>query len=146
MAVTVYSEHRKGDRRKSATARTIDFVLKRENRSAEISVIFIGDVAMRRLNTRYLGHRYTTDVITFPLVENENSIEAEIYINLDQVERQAREYGVPFSEEINRVAIHGVLHLVGFNDIRTEQQSAMKAKEDEYLRLMTAERRRKIKG
>jgi probable rRNA maturation factor len=144
MAVTVYSEHRKGDRRKSATTRTVDFVLKRENRSGEISVIFIGDAAMRRLNARYLGHRYTTDVITFPLGEHENSIEAEIYINLDQVERQAREYNVPFSEEINRAAIHGVLHLVGFNDIGIKQQSVMKAKEDEYLRLMAADRRRKI--
>lgn len=146
MPVAVYSEHRRGDRRKSATVRTVELVLRLENRSGEISVIFIHDTAMVRLNTEYLGHTYTTDVLTFPLGDGAEGIEAEIYINLDQVERQAREYGVPFGEEVNRTVIHGVLHLAGYTDKTEKQRSVMRAKEDEYLRLLAAGRKRNRKG
>ena len=66
---------------------------------------------------------------------NEN-IEGEVYANLEQVERQAIEYKVASHDELNRVIIHGVLHLVGYNDQTPDQRIEMTKKEDYYLSLI----------
>jgi probable rRNA maturation factor len=98
----------------------------------EINIVFIDDKFIRKLNTIYLKHKWVTDVISFPLSDNKK-IEGEIYINLEQSRRQAKEYNCTFKSETQRLIIHGVLHLIGYNDITQKTKKIMAALEDKYL-------------
>ncbi len=100
-----------------------------------LRVIFTGDAAMKRLHRAWLGKPTTTDVLTFPLESGRGkTLEAEIYVNLDQCRRQAREVGVSDRQEIARLVVHGALHLVGFRDSTPALRRAMSAREDAHLR------------
>lgn len=98
---------------------------------AVISCAIVGDTEIHSLNRRFLRHDYPTDIITFPL--EESPLEAELVISADTARRQAREYRVPMQEECVRLAIHGVLHLCGFDDMTEKDRVAMKAREEFYL-------------
>ncbi|MBI1807597.1 MAG: rRNA maturation RNase YbeY [Ignavibacteria bacterium] len=100
---------------------------------AEINVIAIHDRAMLALNSTYLGHYYATDVLSFPLSEDKKKLEGEVYVNLDQARRQAREYGVSMNNECVRLVIHGVLHLVGYTDVTAREKKRMTKRENGYL-------------
>lgn len=102
-----------------------------QRRAAAISCAVVSDAVMHDLNRRFLGHDYPTDIITFPL--EEDPIEAELVISADTARRQAREYGVTMRDECARLAIHGSLHLCGYDDRAEDDRAAMKAKEDFYL-------------
>jgi len=84
-----------------------------ERRSdVEVSIALLGDEQMRELNRRYLDRDGTTDVIAFGLGEGDELV-GDVYIGVDQARRQAEELGLPFREELARLAIHGVLHVLG---------------------------------
>jgi probable rRNA maturation factor len=132
--VSVVNTHHRHRVAASPIVRAVRQVLRRENRGeAAIGVICINSARSRRLNRTFLGHDYVTDVLTFPLEERLN-LEAEIYVNLDRVRQQAREFGVGFSNELARMVIHGVLHLVGYDDAKPRAARRMKEAEDRYLR------------
>ncbi len=116
--------------RKTAAA-----VLRREGAAdALLRVICTGDSLMKRLNRTWLGRRSTTDVLTFPLESGRGKIlEGEIYINLDQARRQARDVGVADRNELARLVIHGSLHLLGYDDATPALRRKMTGREDEYL-------------
>lgn len=99
---------------------------------AEVSVVFIDSRRSRMLNRRFLRHDYVTDVLSFPLGMGETP-EGEVYVNLDRARQQARSYGVSFSNEVGRLVIHGVLHLLGYDDTTSAAQRRMKLKEDRYV-------------
>jgi rRNA maturation RNase YbeY len=80
----------------------------------------------------FLGHDEPTDVISFPL-EEEVRLEGEVYVNLDRAKEQAKHFGVSFRNEVARLVIHGILHLVGYDDTTTEQARIMKSEEDRQL-------------
>jgi len=82
---------------------------------AEISVTLAGDPAMARMNRRWLGHARTTDVLAFPLYAAGETVLGDLYIGLDQARRQAKQLGVAVREEVARLAIHGTLHVLGFD-------------------------------
>jgi len=110
----------------------IRHVFRREGRrAASISCAVVGDAEIRELNRRFLRHDYPTDIITFPL--EEDPIEAELVISAETARRQAREYGVTMRDEYARLAIHGSLHLCGYDDRTDDDRAAMKAREDHYL-------------
>lgn len=96
-------------------------------------VIFVDDKEILQLNIDYLQHYYTTDVITFVVNEEKSDFDAEIYISIDTAMQQAEEYKVSLQNEIRRLAIHGALHLVGFDDSTDELRSEMHSKENYYL-------------
>lgn len=100
---------------------------------SSISVLFISDDEIIEVNKKYLDHNVTTDVITFPLSENSDPIEGEIYISIDTTRRNSVEFGVSHKSELLRVAIHGALHLSGYDDSTSKLKSKMKEKEDYYL-------------
>lgn len=102
---------------------------------SSISVLFISDDEIIQVNKKYLDHNFTTDVITFPLSENSDPIEGEIYISIDTTRRNSVEFGVSHKSELLRVAIHGALHLSGYDDSTSILKSKMKEKEDYYLDL-----------
>jgi len=79
----------------------------------EVSVTCLGDDAMRELNRTYLGHDRVTDVLAFPLHDQGEPPLGDVYIGVEQARRQAGELEIPFVEELVRLAIHGVLHVLG---------------------------------
>lgn len=94
--------------------------------------VFCNTTAILKLNRKYLGHDYSTDIITFPYTEG-NVLESDIYICIPQVLRNAKEYGVPAYDEVLRVVFHGVLHLVGYDDHTSEDIAQMRAAEEKYM-------------
>lgn len=110
----------------------INMVLAEEKtRFAEVNVIFCGDKEIKRINKTFLNKDRTTDVISFDL-ESELAI-TEIYIGINQVEENSKYFNEKFENELNRVLIHGVLHLCGYNDYTEQEKREMKAKENFYL-------------
>ena len=105
------------------------------NLSAEsIDVIFVDDKTLRDMHKIYLNDDSFTDVMTFNLGD-EDAIESEIYISLTRTQEQAIEYQVSLQEEITRLLVHACLHLVGYDDLKTEDQLIMKDRENELVKL-----------
>lgn len=104
---------------------------KRTTRRARVSIVIVNDANIHAMNKQYLHHDYPTDIITFPL--EEETIDGELYISVETAQRQAHEYGVSLTNELMRLAAHGALHLVGYDDASDEQRAAMKELEDRYI-------------
>jgi probable rRNA maturation factor len=105
--------------------------------TGEISFIIVGDREMARLHRGYSGIRGTTDVLTFDLSDPpRRRVDGDIYICLDQARRQAGEYGVPLYLEVARLAVHGVLHLAGYDDHSDRGRAEMRRLEDRTLNAM----------
>lgn len=103
-------------------------------RIGELSIIFCSDNYILDINMRYLQHDYFTDIITFDYCEG-NVLSGDLFISVDSVRENALHYGVEFEDELNRVMVHGLLHLIGYDDHTEDEQKVMRAKEDYYLDL-----------
>ncbi len=101
----------------------------------ELSIVLGNDMLLQDLNRRFLNKDRSTDVIAFPFGEEEG-VWGEIYVSEDRAKDQALEYRVPFQEEFMRLIIHGVLHLLGYQDRTTESKDRMEKREDYYLQYM----------
>ncbi len=111
----------------------IQTVLEKESKKgSNINFIFCDDATLHALNLEYLRHDTYTDVITFPLSEDE-TIGGDIFISIDRVRENANEFKSNFDEELHRVIIHGILHLCGYQDKTPEDQLLMRKKEDHHL-------------
>jgi rRNA maturation RNase YbeY len=97
-----------------------------------LAVICTNNRFIRKINREFLGHDYATDVIAFPL-GNDGGAEAEIYINLDAARNQAKNYHVTYTQEVQRLLVHGVLHLIGYDDRTQRGRNQMSRREDFYL-------------
>lgn len=86
------------------------------------------------MNREYLNHNYYTDVITFDYTDS-RKVSGDVFISVDQVRNNSGEFGVSFSDELRRVMIHGVLHLLGFGDGSSEEKRRMREMEEEALHL-----------
>jgi rRNA maturation RNase YbeY len=100
-----------------------------------VSVIFCSDPVILDVNRKYLGHDYYTDIITFDYCEEE-VLNGDLFISVDTVRANAAEYGTLFHEELHRVIVHGVLHLIGYDDHSEADIAEMRMKENEYLELL----------
>ncbi|MCH8125505.1 rRNA maturation RNase YbeY [candidate division KSB1 bacterium] len=107
----------------------------------EIRIIFIDDEYCKNLNRKYLEHDYTTDVISFHLESSDHLLEGEVYVNVDQAQKQASHYDVDVEEELWRLIIHGTLHLLGDNDSTSSERDSMRKKENEYLNMFEISRK-----
>lgn len=111
----------------------INSVIKEEKRkTGDLNFIFCSDEYLLRINQQYLEHDYYTDIITFDYVTG-SVISGDIFISIDRVKENAGVYQVSFSTELNRIMIHGVLHLLGYKDKEVEHKKIMTEKEDYYL-------------
>jgi probable rRNA maturation factor len=99
-----------------------------------ISFIFTSNPYILSLNRKYLNHNYFTDVISFDYSKGSN-ISGDVFISVEQVRNNAELYQVPQDEEMRRVMIHGVLHLMGFNDTTKAQKDGMRKMENDALHL-----------
>lgn len=99
----------------------------------ELSFIFCTDEQLLEINQTYLKHFYFTDVITFNYNEGE-IINGDIYISVDRISENANIFDVSFDCELHRIMVHGVLHLLGYNDKTKRQEAKMRELEDLYLK------------
>lgn len=119
---------------KRLTSRWLKFVAESESRRlGDISVIFCSDPYILDVNLRYLKHDYYTDIITFDYCEGGKRLSGDLFISVDTVRENAAFYGVEFADELNRVIVHGLLHLIGYDDHAEEDRAVMRAKENYYL-------------
>ncbi len=124
-------------KRKRLTSRWLKFVAESETkRLGDISVIFCSDNYILDINIKYLGHDYFTDIITFDYCEGK-TLSGDLFISIDSVRENASFYGVDFDDELNRVIVHGLLHLIGYDDHTEEDIATMRAKENYYLGILS---------
>lgn len=110
--------------------------IKQEKRKLSVfRLIFCSDEFLLELNIQYLHHKTLTDIITFDYSEGLKSLNGEIYISIDRVRDNAVKFKKSFDNELHRVIIHGVLHLIGYNDKTAKDKSTMRKKEEAYLSL-----------
>ena len=107
-------------------------ILNNGKTTGNINVIITDDETLKEINVQFLKHNYYTDVITFDYSIG-NAVSGEIYISIDSVKENVLNYNVSLKEEIRRVIIHGILHLVGYNDKQKREKIVMKANEDFWL-------------
>ena len=109
-----------------------------EDRSLnEVNLIFCSDEHLLEMNRTHLDHDYYTDIITFDYCEDD-LITGDLFISIDRVEENASNESVSFTNELNRVVVHGVLHLIGYKDKSEEEERVMRAKEDWALGLIVS--------
>ncbi|MGC6433750.1 MAG: rRNA maturation RNase YbeY [Crocinitomicaceae bacterium] len=100
----------------------------------EVSIIFCSDDYLLTMNNEYLQHDYYTDIITFDYCVD-NQVVGDLFVSVDRVTDNAKLNQVSFDNELLRVMVHGILHLIGFKDKSDEDSKLMRLKEDEYLNL-----------
>ena len=100
----------------------------------EISYIFCDDAYLLEKNIEYLNHNTLTDIISFDYSVGK-TISGDIFISVERVKENAKEFNVDFLDELHRVIIHGILHYCGYKDKTSEEKKEMRSKENYYLSL-----------
>ncbi len=112
-------------------------VAKNHNKQVgELSIIFVSDEEILSINQQYLNHNYFTDIITFDY-SFERIIEGDIFISIDTVKTNSQKFRTEFNDELLRVIIHGVLHLIGFKDKNSKDKKEMTFNENLALNIFT---------
>lgn len=109
-------------------------IVEGQKTSGDLNFIVTNDDSLKKINRSFLEHDYYTDVITF----NYNSgdiINGEVYVSIETIKLNANNYNVSLDDEVFRVLVHGVLHLLEYNDITPEQRKEMREAEDRWLNL-----------
>ena len=120
---------------KRLTSRWLKLVAESEiRRLGDISIIFCSDNYILDVNIKYLQHDYYTDIITFDYCEGDR-LSGDLFISIDSVRENAAFYGTEFADELNRVIVHGLLHLIGYDDHTEVDIKTMRAKDNYYLSL-----------
>ncbi|HET6556357.1 MAG TPA: rRNA maturation RNase YbeY [Prolixibacteraceae bacterium] len=102
----------------------------------DLSFIFCSDAYLLEVNKQYLNHDYFTDIITFDYVEDQ-VISGDIFISCDRVKENAAQFNTGFENELHRIIIHGVLHLLGYKDKSKKDKLLMTNKEDYFLKMLS---------
>lgn len=137
--VSYFNEDTKFDfKEKRLTNRWLKLVAESEiRRLGDISIIFCSDNYILDVNMKYLQHDYFTDIITFDYCEKD-VLSGDLFISIDSVRENALYYGTEFADELNRVMVHGLLHLIGYDDHTEEDIAVMRQKENYYLEMKAA--------
>lgn len=109
------------------------YLLQQENRkTGRINIIFTDNKEIFSLNAQYLNHHYYTDVIAF-YYSKSGPVEGDIFISLDKVDENSKTYNAGFENELIRVIVHGLLHLIGYTDTSEQEKERMHHLEDQYI-------------
>lgn len=103
------------------------------NKEVNLSYNFVSRIDQIKMNREFKSHDYNTDILTFDLSNSECKLTGDVYISLKQIRKNAKRYHVTLKEELNRVLIHGFLHLYGFNDETKQEKKEMRKQENKYL-------------
>jgi rRNA maturation RNase YbeY len=99
----------------------------------ELSYVFCSDDYLLQINKEYLNHDTLTDIVTFDNSEDPKKIEGDIFISIDRVKENGEKLGTS-ATELERVMVHGLLHLLGYKDKKKEDKALMTEKEDFYIK------------
>lgn len=118
-----------------STSTWIEETLEKEQHQwTTLNFIFCSDEYLHKINVDYLDHDTYTDIITFPY--STSPIEGDIYISVERILENAKKFDVSAKQELHRIIIHGVLHLMGYGDKNPADKKQMTLKENEYLSLL----------
>jgi rRNA maturation RNase YbeY len=98
-----------------------------------LSISFINSAKLLEINKEYLNHDYETDVITFNYSKEPSDIDGEILISFEEAKFNAKKFNVSYVEELSRLVIHGMLHLLNFDDNNKENKKIMKRMENKLI-------------
>lgn len=133
--ISFYSENT--DFELSNEAETREWLLKavaaEKHTLQELSIIFCDDEYLQEMNQEYLEHEELTDIITFQYHEEGQEVHGDLFISIERVRENAELFKVTFEHELNRVMVHGTLHLMGYKDKTPADKSLMTEKENHYL-------------
>lgn len=104
--------------------------------NGELDITFISSDQMISLNTTYKDHNYDTDILTFNLSEDDNILEGDIYISVAQAQQNAVDFGQSFDDEVRLLIIHGILHLMGYDDIHPADKTEMDNEQRRLLEIL----------
>jgi rRNA maturation RNase YbeY len=113
----------------------VDVIHKEGSSPGDLNFIFCSDQYLYDMNVKYLDHDTYTDIITFDLSEETDTISGDIFISVDRARENAKAYKTTLTQELRRLIVHGILHLLGFKDKTDGEKALMRQKEDYYLSL-----------
>ena len=123
-----------------AIAAWLTTVITSENKKeGEINYIFCDDEYLHKINLEYLNHDTLTDIISFDYTMG-NEISGDIFVSIERVKDNAKDFNVAFDQELKRVLVHGILHYCGYKDKGESEELLMRSKEDEKIALFHVER------
>jgi rRNA maturation RNase YbeY len=112
-------------------------IIKNEKCEANsINIILCDDDYLLKLNRKYLNRNTLTDIICFPMIDQNKTISGDIFISIQRVKENAKIYKCALSNELSRVIAHGILHLLGYNDRNLSEKKIMNRKEEQYLDIL----------
>ena len=133
--VYLYSADKPADvENKKAIKDLIISLFHQENTELEkIAFIFCSDEYLLKINKQHLNHNTLTDVITFPISEEDKPVYGEVYLSVDRIKDNAKVFNVEYQNELLRVMVHGALHLCGYTDKTKNAKAQMHERENFYL-------------
>lgn len=118
----------------TATSHWIQSVAQEEGyHVGEVNIIFCSDEYLYAMNQRFLQHDTYTDIITFDHSDEPHELSGELYISIDRIRDNAQQREIGFETELYRVIVHGILHLIGYNDKTDTEKEDMRSKEEQCL-------------
>ena len=131
--INIFNEHKDIDFHKNHIIRLINLSLEAtEYNQVKINLIFCDNDKLNSFKREYFDDDVLTDIVTFP-IKNDNDLEAEIYISVEMAKINSLEFNVSLNNELSRLIIHGVLHLIGFNDDTEDSKKVMFLKQEEII-------------
>ena len=113
-------------------------VVSENKKEGEINYIFCDDEYLHKINLEYLNHDTLTDIISFDYTMG-NELSGDVFVSIERVKDNAKDFNVAFEEELKRVLVHGVLHYCGYKDKGEAEELLMRSKEDEKIALFHVE-------
>jgi probable rRNA maturation factor len=113
-------------------------ILSESKTEGEINYIFCDDEYLHKINVEYLNHDTLTDIISFDYTMG-NEIGGDIFVSVERVLDNSKDYNTIFEDELKRVLVHGVLHYCGYKDKSEADESLMRSKEDEKIAMFHVE-------
>lgn len=131
--INIFNEHKDIDFHKNHIIRLINLSLEAtEYNQVKINLIFCDNDKLNSFKREYFDDDVLTDIVTFP-IKNDSDLEAEIYISVEMAKINSKEFNVSLNNELSRLIIHGVLHLIGFNDDTKDSKKIMFLKQEEII-------------
>ncbi|PWB19983.1 rRNA maturation RNase YbeY [Flavobacterium sp. HTF] len=113
-------------------------IVSEKKNEGEINYIFCDDEYLHKINVEYLDHDTLTDIISFDYTVG-NELNGDIFVSVERVEDNAKDFNVSFDEELKRVLAHGILHYCGYKDKSDADAELMRSKEDEKIAMFHVE-------
>ena len=131
--ITIFNEYKDIDFHKDHIIQLINLSLETAKyNQVKINLIFCDNDQLNSFKKEYFSDDVLTDIVTFP-IKNDNDLEAEIYIRVEMARINSKEFNVSLDNELSRLIIHGVLHLIGFNDDTEDSKKIMFLKQEEII-------------